>query len=327
MSGDPVRRLRHEVYDECRGRFVSEFGAIGPCHMDSIRQYLRPGERHRGHHTWKLHSNSFEKGITAEAIRYHYADPECLSLAEFVLYGQMFQAIMLGRATEAFRFRKNDPKYECQGSLVWSYSDCWGETGWSVIDYYGRRKASYYWLRRACAPVKVIVRARGHRLVTRVVNDTRREHAGTVTFGWFRVDGAARRVQSRRVRIPANGMVEAGSEEIPAPGDMDRREWVYGAVLTGRDIETDQAVWPLLPHRELAPVAPAIRARKTPKGWEACSPAYCHGVCFNDHGHAVLSDNYFDLLPGIPKILRRVDGGDGLPRFRTIVPGRGGKPG
>ena len=40
MSGDMNRRIRHEVFDECHGRFVSEYGVIGPCHLDSIREYL-----------------------------------------------------------------------------------------------------------------------------------------------------------------------------------------------------------------------------------------------------------------------------------------------
>ena len=33
------------------------------------------------------------------------------------------------RAVEALRFRKLDPADDCQGALIWSYSDCWGETG------------------------------------------------------------------------------------------------------------------------------------------------------------------------------------------------------
>src|SRR5512147_847797 len=84
----------------------------------------------------------------------------------------MFQAMMQGGVLEGLRFRKDDPVDDCHGALVWSYNDCWGETGWSIIDHYVRRKASYYWFRRAAAPIKVIVRPRGGELVTRVVNDT-----------------------------------------------------------------------------------------------------------------------------------------------------------
>ena len=129
-----------------------------------MREYLGPDELHPGSPGWQRHTNMFEKNIVAAGIRLHYAEPETLSLPEYVLYGQMFQAILQGHAMEALRFRKDDPVDDCQGALIWSYSDCWGETGWSILDYYLRRKASYYWFRRACAPLKVIVRQRQDQL-------------------------------------------------------------------------------------------------------------------------------------------------------------------
>jgi len=318
MHPDVARRLRHEVYDTCLARFISEFGCIGPCHPDSIRRYLATDERQPDHPTWKLHSNTFEKGTTAEAIRLHYADPESLKLPEYSLYGQMFQATILGGALEAMRFRMDDKRYECWGALLWSYSDCWGETGWSIIDYYCRRKAAYYRARRACKPVKVIVRKRGRKLVTRVVNDSPDRIAGKVDLGWFRIDGGDRRVSSRRVIVPAGGMVEVGAERIPSPRELDPRAWVYGAVLQTDGEPQDQSIWPLLPHRQLTIPPPEIRVGRKANRWEVSAPTYCHGVHCNDHGRAVLSDNYFDLLPGVPVTVAREDGKRGLPTLRTL---------
>jgi hypothetical protein len=37
---------------------------------------------------------------------------------------------------------------------------------------------------------------------------------------------------------------------------------------------------------------------------EIVSPVYGHGVHLEDHGHEVLSDNYFDLLPEVPVRVR-----------------------
>src|SRR5260370_30146637 len=161
-------RIHHERFEECQARFVSEYGVIGPCHLDSIRQYLAPEELHPGSPGWQLHTNTFEKETVAAAIRLHYAEPEQLNVADYVLYGQMFHAIMHGHAMEALRFRQNDPVDDCQGALIWSYSDCWGETAWSILDYYLRRKARYYWFRRACVPLKIVVRPRPQALVTRI---------------------------------------------------------------------------------------------------------------------------------------------------------------
>jgi beta-mannosidase len=202
---------------------------------------------------------------------------------------------------EALRFRKQDPEADCEGCLVWSYNDCWGETGWSILDHYARRKASFYWVKRACAPVKVIVRAPRGQLVTRVLNDTLQPCQGVVRYGWLRLDGSARQVQEKIVNIPADGMVEVASVPVPPKGERDPREWLYAATLAGNGIPEDQAVWLLAPHRELALAKPEISAAVHDGVLEVSSPVYCHGVHLEDGGHEVLADNYFDLLPGVPR--------------------------
>jgi beta-mannosidase len=319
MNPDVNRRIRHEVYDECRSRFVSEYGVIGPCHPDSVKQYLLPGQVRVGSRAWKIHTNTFEKDTTPAAIRYHYADPDGLGIPDYILYGQMFQATMYGRSIEALRFRKLDPKDDCQGAVIWMYTDCWGETGWTLVDYYLRRKASYYWFRRACAPVKAIVRRRGRSLVTRVVNDTLADCSVQVRRGWMRLDGTDARLKGRRVRVPANGMVEIGREAVPGKRDLDPREWLYAARLEGHGVEDAPSIWLLAPHRELAVPESRVAVKTTGNTVTLVSDVYCHGVHVNDHGREVVSDNYFDLLPGIPKVIRRVDGKSaGALRFRSV---------
>jgi len=259
------------------------------------------------------------------AIRRHYADPENLGVAEYVLYGQMFQAMIHGHALEALRFRKQDPTDDCQGALIWSYSDCWGETGWSILDYYLRRKASYYWCMRAFAPLKVIVRQRGDRLVTRLVNDTLAAFSGTVEVGWWRLDGSDRDVEARHVTVAANRMLEVTAAPVAAPVAHDPHEWLYAAVLQGEDgVAFDQSVWTLAPHRELAVPQPDIRVRTLADGgFEISSRAYCHAAHVEDHGRALLSDNWFDLLPGVPVRVRLVaEAPAPVLRFETVT----GKP-
>lgn len=305
MNSDIHRRIRHEVFDECRARFVSEYGVIGPCHLDSIHEYLAPEEMQPGHPSWQMHTNTFEKETVPAAIRWHYADPEGLTVPEYVLYGQMFQAIIHGHAMEALRFRKHDPVDDCQGALIWSYSDCWGETGWSILDYYLRRKASYYWFRRACAPLKVIVRQRRKRLVTRLINDTLQPYTGVVEVGWWQLDGSQREVETRTVTVPANDMLEIADVPASPPAGGDLRQWLYAAVLRGAGGDaTDQSIWTLLPHRQLSLASPEIKVKVLPDGWlEVASPVYCHGVHTEDHGGEIVSDNWFDLLPGVSKLI------------------------
>ena len=301
MNADINRRINHEVFDECTSRFVSEYGVIGPCHLHSMKQYLKPDELHIGSKAWKEHTNTFEKGTTYAGIRRHYTDPENLSISDYILYGQMFQASMYGLTIQALRFRKNDPHNDCQGALIWMYNDCWGETGWTPIDYYLRRKASYYWIRHANVPVKAIVRRRGKHLVTRVVNDTLKQVKVTVHLGWMRVDGSDSRMKSESICLQPNGMVQIGSEAIPSHKVLNHREWIYVAYLTGGGTELSPSIWLLMPHRELEIPNSDIRITARGRTIHLISKTYCHGVHFRDNGKAIFSDNYFDLLPGVPK--------------------------
>jgi hypothetical protein len=91
-----------------------------------------------------------------------------------------------------------------------------------------------------------------------------------------------------------------------SPRERDPHEWVYAAVLrdaTGAPF--DQSIWPLLPYRELAltPTEPTIRLLEDGQ-LEVSSTAFCHAVHVEDHGREVLSDNWLDLLPGVPVRVR-----------------------
>jgi beta-mannosidase len=302
FGDDKSMRRWQEFADECQARFLTEYYCLfGPPNMASVREYLKPDELSVESTAWKIHTNQFENGATAKGIRYHYGDPQGLSLPQFVLYGQMYQSLLQGGGLESMRFRKGDPKAECQGALVWSYNDCWGENGWTIIDHYVRRKASYYWFKRAAAPVKVLTRSREGHLVTRVVNDNLKAYQAEVHCGWVRLDGKAREWQKHSVTIPANGMIEVARAPIPSPSERNPREWLYAATLAGEGIPSDQAIWLLAPHRELAMAKPVLSTTVQNGVLEASSPVYCHGVHIEDEGHEVITDNYFELLPGIPR--------------------------
>jgi beta-mannosidase len=304
--------LLHEVFDTCRARFISEYGMIGPVHPDSMTQFLKPDERRRDALAFQVHTNTSTDRPVDKAIRQLYTEPEGLPIADFIRYGQMGQALFYGGSVEAFRFRRYDSKDDCQGAIIWMYNDCWGEMGWTPIDYYLRRKASYYWLKRAMQPVKAIIRRRGRALVTRVVNDTRETYRATLRCGWLRLDGTRQRLREEIIDIPANGMIEVARETCR----LDPQAWVYAALLSG-DVE-DQASYLLRPPRDLRLPEPVIRVEVDGRDICLSSHVYCHAVFAEDGGRGLLSDNYFDLLPGVPKRIRYT--GDGDPRLLHFRP-------
>ena len=79
-----------------------------------------------------------------------------LGLDEYLLYAGLVQGLMYQYSLESIRSTEN-----CWGGLFWMYNDCWGEVGWTIIDYYLRRKPSFYYVKRAFAPIKLILRRVG----------------------------------------------------------------------------------------------------------------------------------------------------------------------
>ena len=302
-----------QIPPEFAVRFVTEYGILGPCHPDSIHQYLGTDSITRGDANWTMHTQGSERSEqwVSKGIRANYADPDQLSAADWVVYGQMWQAIIQGKMMEALRFQKKDPKDDCEGALIWSYTDCVGETGWAILDYYLRRKAAYYSFRRAAAPVKVIVRERAGQFLTRVVNDTLQPVNGTVEAGWWRLDGAAKETESRPVAVEADGMIDVPPGKATA-APHDPHEWVYAATLRDEDGQTvDQSICLLTPYRELKLMPPQIKVTPLRDRWlEVSSRVFVHAAHAEDHGHELISDNWFDLLPGTPIRIRVAEGVD-----------------
>ena len=182
---------------------------------------------------------------------------------------------------------------------MWSYNDCWGEIGWSIIDHYGRLKPSYYAVKRATVPVKVIVRSRGDKLVTRAVNDKLQPQIVEVIYGWVRVDGTARQVHTKRLKLEPNSMIEIAREKLKDPTG-NPKDWVYAATLTGPGVQDDHSIWREVTYRELT--SPTAHLKVEAKGDDlvVSSDVYAVGIHVPEDSGVRLSDDYFDLLPGVP---------------------------
>ncbi|MDD5603257.1 MAG: hypothetical protein PHG48_04120, partial [Eubacteriales bacterium] len=174
MNPDMMKRIRPEEYDKACAKFVSEYGYVGPLKKQSVLKYLDGAPFEIQGKVWQHHNNTFEKDTVLAGIAHHYGDVifesgstdkaqnSCaaanagdrrIDINKYLLYAGLCQGLMYNYSLEAFRTWP-----ECSGGLFWMYNDCWGETGWTIIDYYLVRKISYYFVKRALAHVKLILR-------------------------------------------------------------------------------------------------------------------------------------------------------------------------
>lgn len=294
MNPDMQKRITPQEYDKCNSLFVSEFGYVGACGKETVLTYMDGARLDPKSETWQQHTNVFEKNTVEAGIRKHYADPENLGIDDYLLFSGLCQGLMYQYALESMRYRSN-----CYGALFWMFSDCWGEVGWTIIDYYLRRKISWYFARRAFAPIRLIMRRaeNGIRLVA--ANDTPQTLPLDIEYGYMALDGKSSELKSCEVDVPALERAECCLFD-KADHDPARGLWIARCI---NNPDVAPAIFRATDYRNLKTAEPKLSVKITDAGKgrytaKVAADVYAHAVHFKLPGGSMPSDNYFDLLPG-----------------------------
>lgn len=87
----------------------------------------------------------------SKLLRYVGEFGEPSNIKDLIAKGQLYQAI--GNEFDMEFCRAN--KFRNSGFLVWQYNDIWPCFSWSIVDWYGTPKPSYYFLKRASRPIHI----------------------------------------------------------------------------------------------------------------------------------------------------------------------------
>jgi len=152
FGAQPVREntpqaVSYRRYAEDNGRFVSEFGMHAAPVQETLWRVIPQAERYQHSPALDWHNKDTPKNKGDNLLLATTGLP--VDLEQYILFSQMAQAEGLKFGVEHYRRRKP----HCSGALVWQLNDCWPVLSWSVLDYYGFPKASYYFLKRAFAPL------------------------------------------------------------------------------------------------------------------------------------------------------------------------------
>ncbi|NJD02389.1 MAG: beta-mannosidase [Ruminiclostridium sp.] len=288
-------RITLEEYDKIACKFVSEFGCIGPTKKSSLYKYYGSENVDMESSIWKMHTNTFEKDIIKAAISKHYTDAKVLSLDEYLLYAGLFQGVMLGYALESMRYAENN-----YGALIWSFNDAWGEVGWSIIDYYTTRKISYYFVKRALAHKKLILREDEGKINIICMNDTRDMLEFELEYGYMTFDGMKEDTVREKVTVGPFTKAVVAARIKKGPYDTlkglyyaraDENSGIAPATLRTGDFKNLFIPQPVIS-------LTGLNECKGKVAFTVTSDKYAHGVHFGLNDDALLSDEYFDLLPG-----------------------------
>jgi beta-galactosidase/beta-glucuronidase len=255
-------------------------------------------------------------------------------LRDFALMTQLLQARGMDVALRAHRM---SPRTD--GTLYWQMNDTWPVASWSGVDYFGRRKGLHWAARSAFAPVALAWDPERRRVIS--ASDLSEPMPGRVEFAW---SGPARRGEALgdeadgdqaeddqavegglrpAILVPGRGLDLAALElpELP-PGSLVGVRFVPdegpmpGEVASGPtegDASLARFTWTvgrwadLTPHPDGSGVevstdaAPGGATYLTVRARRAAV-----GVHLEADRPGVLSDDFFDLLPGEERRIRFV---------------------
>ncbi len=305
MSSKMEERVDILAYDNIKSKFVSEYGYVGPCCLESIKEYLDLPEDAsvvRSGRPWEMHLNVFEKETVYAGIEKHYVDhADCLSIEDYILYGGMVHSSVLGYSLEAIRF-----KDFCSGGIFWMYNDTWGEVGWTIIDYYLRRKPSFYGVKRALAHQKISIRCIDGQVILQGCNDGMEPLDFQAEYGYISFDGKERHTRSLSFHLDPHTRTYLSEEALP---DYDYKKGSIMVIPDTPEIDPVMLILHENRHLDYAPSAVSVLSSSEEEGQTVLtvtSEGYVHGVYVK--GNYKCSDNYFDLLPGQTKTIRVENG-------------------
>lgn len=151
----------HSYYNEYFRHFVSEVGCAAMPDVESLRLFIPEDEM------WPMGPSYAHHFANRDGTFDEYVKPfEPTTLQEYVFASQLVQADELSYVMEACRRRK----WENSGCLYWQYNVSWPAAAWEIVDWYGRPKAAYYWIKKACEPINISVKDDGWILEKYIIN-------------------------------------------------------------------------------------------------------------------------------------------------------------
>lgn len=292
------------AYRTVNPRFMSEFGIQSfPC-LKTMETCTLPEDRNIFSRIMELHQKGGPEGNERilNYISQMYRYPRNF---ESLLYiSQMIQAEGIRYGVEYWRRIYG----RCMGTVYWQLNDCWPVASWAGIDSCGRWKALHYFSRKFFAPLLVSVNDEDKRLAVYVTNDRNREYSLELCWGLYRFDGA--RVKGGVHPAVIGACRSAEVMKLDFRKDIVTREdeinYVFRVELkeNGTVLSENQVYFAPVKYMELTKPEIGVTVTETEKdyilGFKTDTLVKGLYVDFTDYDF-VLSDNFFDLIPGIEK--------------------------
>ena len=189
----------HSDYLKDNGRFVSEFGFQSLPSIETITKFTTLGDRYPQSEVIEHHNKQI-RGAERLVwfLSHHFKVPGDIRMFSYLTQVNQGEAMKAG----IMHWRRR--KFKTAGALIWQLNDCWPVASWSLVDYYGRPKASYYYVRRAFDSVTLSLVLNGDSVEAWIVSDLPAEKNGTLEAVAYNNGDERTFSRTRDVEVPAN---------------------------------------------------------------------------------------------------------------------------
>jgi beta-mannosidase len=287
-----------EMYKKKVGRFMSEYGFQGMPNLETLQKVIAKEDFNFTSEAFKNH----QKHPTGfETIKeYMNRDfPVPTSMEKYNYVSQLLQAYGMKIAIEAHRLAKP----YCMGSLYWQLNDCWPVTSWSTLDYYGNWKAAHYQVKESFAPILLAVteNADGYSIIGS--NDNLEVKEGLVTAKLLDFSGNELWTASKEcvLNVERNTTcMQILNTELPK---FVKEKTVLQIEFTSNQKKTVAHHYFVKP-KELQLEQPTIEVKIVGETLIELKTNTLAKNVYLQAKDTFFEENYFDLLPGIPKIIK-----------------------
>jgi beta-mannosidase len=283
-------------------RFPNEGGFLGASSPATLRQFLPGNEQYIRSLSWDHHDNLVnfwgDSDITYKSTEFWLGKSYSqLGFDDYATASAMLQAEALVEYITNYHRRK----FSSSSAIFWMYNDSWPVThGWTIVDYYTRKKLAYHPVRRAFAPVSVVLADEGNMVNVYGVNDNPSDWDGKLQYGIFGTRGGYVINETKDVSLPANASTVIASFDKAAYEKAGYSDHGAFAVLKKGDVTFSQNKLLISKFKDIVFEKPDIKISQHGNTAILTSPVFVWGVCIDVNGEENYSDNCFDLFPGIP---------------------------
>jgi beta-mannosidase len=311
-----------ENYTVNIGRFMSEYGFQSFPEYKSVRMYAEPSDMALESEVMLAHQrNNRGNQLIKQYMDMYLKEPR--DFPSFLYMSQVLQAEAMKTAIEAHRRRKPF----CMGSLYWQMNDCWPVASWAGMDYFGRWKALQYYAKRSFRDILLSIDGTdGVHVDIHIVSDVLVPVNGTLHVKLLDFSGAALLELSRSVAVEPNAakkVLSLTAEELL--GGRDPASVMLYAELLLEDRLADSKEHYFVPIKHISIGSPAITVTDIEGSggtrFVLETDMLAKQVWVASEAEGFFSDNYFDLIPGIPRTIEFLARGAGIQVWTPSRPG------